>query len=1157
MEVGKILGGRFEIAAEVAKGGGGTIFRALDLGTGSFVAVKVLRGIGRREEARFGRETRILARLSHPGLVRYIAHGKDNEVPYLVTEWLEGEDLRARLGRKEMSVSSVVAMAGRVAATLGYLHALGVVHRDLKPSNVFLVGRRPDQAKVLDLGLVRATEDTGLTLTNTGMVVGTPGYIAPEQARGDRDLDPRTDVFSLGCVLYRCLAGKVAFGGANVLEMMSNLLVQEPPLLARVRPDLPAELSQLVHRMLQKDADRRPASGQEVAAALAALDLTETNQGPDSIPPTDKLPTLTGEERRLDMMASVSFDDARERSERPLLGKTVPFVGRDWELGTILGVFQGAVDGPSARAVLVTGPAGAGKTRLGREVERVIRESHPDVEVWRAVCVARAAGSPFGVMTSLLRSALNLKQDLAGPDAEARLFAAVARRLPGEEAALTAEVLADVIGIPLAAPSPVLRAARDNPRIFAERLRAAWHALVSAATAEHPLVTFLEDLQWGDGSTIRLVGDLLGALPERPWLVIALARPEIDAAQPRLWQERDCQHLRLRPLHKRAAEQIVRRALGDEADAATVSRVVAQADGNAFFLEELIRAQAEGADDSPPGALPDTVLATVHARLSQLDPEARRLLRAASVLGDVFWLSAAAELLGPDAAGTAGMWVDTLVAQEILVRHGRGRFPGEVQLAFRHGLLREGAYAMLTEADRALGHRLAGEWLERMGETDPLVLAKHFDEGGASEIAAKHYRNAARRAIAAMELDTAIALAGRARALSPAELQDGTALLLAEAHLWRSDVDEAHRLARDVYERSRPGSDTWMRASEVLLSVSFARGDLIGLMECTLGLTTVELDDDAGPAAVRVLALTTFFWALGGLGIGARRLLTRLTAVVSALPERHLMPLGYAAVAQAAVAAMVDGDPWTATQHLKTACALADEAGDTPNTWYFHGMLGLQYVELGMLEAAEQALARMGPADETESLIALMRRDLSVYLRMARGHDAEVRAAVAAYLGKEKKAGLLDALRDGRAHRLLGEMAERAGDLETAERELRAACETLRSTPWMWNPSVAALARVQVARGRPGEAIATIRSALSPLEAQDMHGPGEVALRAALAEARFASREHDLGKDEIRRAKQLLFTVAERIPDAEIRASFLGRNDHARLLQLAEQTGAV
>src|SRR5882672_7422558 len=147
--------------------------------------------------------------------------------PYLVMEWLDGEDLRRRLQRELPSIGESVALAARVAEALGAAHARGIVHRDLKPSNLFLLDRRIDQIKVLDFGIAR---QEGLTqLTRTGTLIGTPGYMAPEQARSHEAVDARADVFALGCVLFECLTGSRPFEGDTAIAILGKLLFEEAP----------------------------------------------------------------------------------------------------------------------------------------------------------------------------------------------------------------------------------------------------------------------------------------------------------------------------------------------------------------------------------------------------------------------------------------------------------------------------------------------------------------------------------------------------------------------------------------------------------------------------------------------------------------------------------------------------------------------------------------------------------------------------------------------------------------------------------------------------------------------------------------------------------------------------------------------------------------
>jgi serine/threonine protein kinase len=185
MRPGERLDDRFELEQPIGAGGMGTVFRARDPISGETVAVKVLsEGEGHRTE-RFAREVKVLAELSHPGIVRYISHGvtPSGEL-FLVMEWIDGEVLKARLERGPLPVSDAVTFATRVAEALGAAHAHGVVHRDLKPSNLILPGDRIDQVKILDFGIAQREGKT--QLTQTGMMLGTPGYMAPEQACSTR-----------------------------------------------------------------------------------------------------------------------------------------------------------------------------------------------------------------------------------------------------------------------------------------------------------------------------------------------------------------------------------------------------------------------------------------------------------------------------------------------------------------------------------------------------------------------------------------------------------------------------------------------------------------------------------------------------------------------------------------------------------------------------------------------------------------------------------------------------------------------------------------------------------------------------------------------------------------------------------------------------------
>ena len=241
----------------------GAVFRGRDVRSKRDVAVKIIVGVRPDEAARFAREAQILAGFSDPAVVGYVAHGAD----YLVMEWVEGENLRQRLDRDALAARDAVAAGRQLAGALAALHAVGIVHRDVKPANIMIAGHR---IVLVDFGIARSAAT--VRITRTGMHVGTAGYMAPEQARGDHDITGSADLFALGCVLYECLAGAPAFRGDTAIARRAMVLLHDPPRLRAVAPGLPAALDQLVMRMLARDPAARPAAA-EVAAALAAIDL--------------------------------------------------------------------------------------------------------------------------------------------------------------------------------------------------------------------------------------------------------------------------------------------------------------------------------------------------------------------------------------------------------------------------------------------------------------------------------------------------------------------------------------------------------------------------------------------------------------------------------------------------------------------------------------------------------------------------------------------------------------------------------------------------------------------------------------------------------------------------------------------------------------------
>ena len=274
----EVIEARFALERRVASGGMGEVYRGMDRKRGVVVAIKLLHSETAADIHRFLREAGLLASLSHRNIVGYVAHGTmANGRRYLVEEWIEGETLASRLHNDGLDIRESVAVARQVAEALAVAHGAGIVHRDIKPENIMLEHGRCNALKVVDFGIARPS-DPSTRLTATGAIVGTFGYMAPEQARGSRAIDVRADVFALGCVLYECLTGTAAFGGQNGMAIRAKILLTEPEPLDQRRSDLPAPLCQLVAEMLAKDPAVRPADATMVAEALATLEPLPESQ---------------------------------------------------------------------------------------------------------------------------------------------------------------------------------------------------------------------------------------------------------------------------------------------------------------------------------------------------------------------------------------------------------------------------------------------------------------------------------------------------------------------------------------------------------------------------------------------------------------------------------------------------------------------------------------------------------------------------------------------------------------------------------------------------------------------------------------------------------------------------------------------------------------
>jgi len=1301
--IGKVVAGRFQLLAEAGSGGMGTVYRARDVTDGATVAVKILTGREVREAVRFEQEAAILSGLTHPAIVRYISSGiAESGERFIAMEWLDGEDLAMRLDRKPVTVAEAVAVARRAAEALAYAGERGIVHRDVKPENLFLPALTIERLKVLDFGIARLTRGAR-KLTRTGSVIGTPGYMAPELVRGDRDITPGADVFSLGCVLFQCLTGRAVFEAEDATALFAKLLLQDAPRARQFQPSLPKALDDVVARMLAKDPRRRFADARALIAALDALGsmpeadvggrtrrrraaLTESEQriacvviaGPSTTaerrwrretPALDGTPSDTpaeGELRRLaaleddllrahgaqmhplpdgavvltlpdvgkatdqatraarcalalrtvlpDVPLVVStgagtfsawsvagevidsgmrllrgtapgairlndvavglldtrFDVRREgtasflRGERDvfqvnrnLLGKEVAFVGRGREMSMLTDLYAGTAAESMASVVLVVGEPGIGKSRLREEFVDWVQHQPDRGEVLFGIGDSLGAGSPFATLGRAIRRAAGIHEAEPVESKREKLSERVARHVESEARARVTVFLGEIANVPFPDDqNDALRAARANPQLMGDAMRRAWEDWLAAECAAYPVLMVIEDLHWGDLGTVSFVDAALRNLRDKRFMVLALARPDVDEQFPNLWQARAPQVINLAPLSKRASEKLVREALGDLPDS-VVDAIVARADGNAFYLEELIRANAAGRAQS----LPDSVLGMVQARLDAEGSDAKRVLRAAAIFGERFSRSGVAALLGGDAElADVSDAIERLAARELVARAAAPEGRKDAEFTFAHALVREAAYAMLTDEDRTLGHGLAGAWLEQSGAGDAMALAEHFRRGGEPARAVRWYERAAEEALRANDLGAAIERAkmgmdSGARAEEAGMLR----LIQAEAHVWRGELAEAERQALAAAETLPPGSAAWLRAQGEAIIAAGKHGRLdVVERQVRLASDTARAQDAAALNA-QIICLS---WAANYLVFGGR--IAAADALVRSIGEHavdaaQVEPQALGLVQQVRAArASAAGDLGRCLSGLESALHAFEQAGDLRNALSVRANLGYVYSELGDFQRAEAALRqalgaadRMGLYDVTAAVLHNLGRVLGLRGELAEADQLERRAVVE--FGRQGDPRL-----QGAARTYLAEILIAAGDYAAAEGEATVAIETLTVAPSLQVAALGVSSRARLGRGDAEGALEAARAAHDALERLGEIEEGESMVRLAFAEALEQTGRRDDARGALAVAYQRLLARADRIEEPAWRDRFLHAVPvNARILALADEWRAV
>lgn len=350
MMAGSLIG-QYRVLGKLGEGGMGIVFEAVHEAIERHVAIKVLHAEYAKDPEfakRFVNEARAVNRVDHPGLVQISDYGQlADGAAYIVMEYIKGETLRGRLQRAggRLPTADAVKLSLQLADCLAAAHAEGIVHRDLKPENVMII-RSPrrgegERTKLLDFGIAKLFEDSREHIkTRTNAVMGTPVYMSPEQCRGAGSVDHKSDVYSLGVMMYLMVAGQPPFSGEGLGEILGKHMYEDPPKLALLAKSTPMQLVELVHRMLRKNKNQRPTMG-EVAATLDALGAQPGAQTAQRAPTEADAPTIhssllasSGDLARLERVSTLGLSAGQTPS--PQRHRTVARLGSAIALLTVL-----------------------------------------------------------------------------------------------------------------------------------------------------------------------------------------------------------------------------------------------------------------------------------------------------------------------------------------------------------------------------------------------------------------------------------------------------------------------------------------------------------------------------------------------------------------------------------------------------------------------------------------------------------------------------------------------------------------------------------------------------------------------------------------------------------------------------------------------------
>ncbi len=838
--------GRYQVKGFLGEGGRKRVYLARDGRLDRDVAIAVIKTEGLDEAGltRVRREAQAMGRLGdHPHIVTVYDIGEESGEPYIVSQHMAGGELASLIQEapnQQLSIEDAMRFAGEIGDGLQHAHSRGIIHRDIKPGNIWLT--EEGTAMIGDFGLAVALDRSRLTMA--GMMVGTVGYMPPEQALG-RDTDASSDLYSLGCVLYEMVTGRTPFTGQDSVSVISQHINTPPTAPSYHNSTVPRVLEALIMRLLAKSPDDRPASAADVVAELRRI------SGSTSV--------VTSVEQPLVLTGAGALQG-------------VPwgrFAGRQEEMGQLKAVLETALAGQGAM-VMLAGEPGIGKSRLAKEF--TVYAGLRGAQILNGRCFESEASIPYHPFIQAIqqyvrtRPVEDLQKELGSDAPEiARMVSEVRQRIPD---------IAEV---------PPQEGETDRLRMFDSVCN-----FIRNAARANPVVLVLDDLQWADKSSLAMLRHVTRGIASDRVIILGCYRDvELEENHPLV---EAIAELRREPFYQRIAVRglpfddvhALMSTLGEQQVPLEFVREVHRAtEGNPLFIEEILRnlieegelVLEEGQWASKGGGLPawdipEGIRGIVKRRLGRLSDECLSILTPASAMPSGFTFGVLKEVTGEDEDRLLDLLDEALRAQVIRERKDAdSRATGTYELS--HTALRQTIYGELSAPRRVRLHRQLGEAIERVYESslEPHMadLAYHFYRAAAEgdvDRAIDYGRRAGERAMALLAYEEAAR--SYRLALRAAELESGRGddercrllLALGEAETRAGQGDQAV----DVIEQALPLAE---RLDDVLATrAALAHDQAVRRSQYAYSGRSIpilrqaleRLGEDDSPARARLLA---------------------------------------------------------------------------------------------------------------------------------------------------------------------------------------------------------------------------------------------------------------------------------------------------------------